>query len=497
MRLALLVVLSASATHGCNTQFIQTVISSLFGDGTPTPTPAPPPPPTPSPPPPGNCKVVAPGPDTGATCIFPFTWSATGKTYNECAFEADKGDTYAWCSTKVDASGNHVNGGGHWGKCDPDNCPLPNTPAPPTPAPPPPPSGDCKVVTPGPDTGAKCIFPFTWAHTGKTYDGCAFDPSIDTYPWCSTQVDGNGNHVTGQGKWGKCDPDACPLATGVTTTVPPPPAPPGANLDCKCGLAKRNSRIVGGVQTQVNEYGWLVGLVSPGGSRPFCGGTLINDRWVLTAAHCTDGKGAGSLQVILGEHNVLTTSETTMVRRSVSSLKQHTSYNAGNVDYDYSLLKIDPPINFQQYTHIRPACLPENTDTSSGPDSGLVGRTATVAGWGTTSSGGSTSAYAQEVDVTVFSHSQCTSSYGSITSRMICAGVSQGGKDSCQGDSGGPLVLTKGNGVSAGQNYELIGVVSWGSGCAQAGRPGVYAKVSYVLPWIKSTTSDGGVCPRT
>jgi len=75
-------------------------------------------PPSPSP----NCTVVAPGPDTGATCIFPFTWPAKGKSYEECAFEPDMGDTYPWCSTQVDEGGNHVTGEGHWGKCDPINC---------------------------------------------------------------------------------------------------------------------------------------------------------------------------------------------------------------------------------------------------------------------------------------------------------------------------------------------------------------------------------------
>merc|ERR1712154_709847 len=101
-------------------------------------------------------------------------------------------------------------------------------------------------------------------------------------------------------------------------------------------------------------------------------------------------------------------------------------------------------------------------------------------------------------------NSQCQNDYdygsSQITDQMLCASVPSGGKDSCQGDSGGPLVTAgDGDGVTAGQNYELIGVVSWGQGCAWEGFPGVYGRVTHLLSWItsKADVSPALTCPRT
>lgn len=107
----------------------------------------------------------------------------------------------------------------------------------------------------------------------------------------------------------------------------------------------------------------------------------------------------------------------------------------------------------------------------------------TTAGWGRTSEGGSSSDALLKVEVPFVSANKCSASYpNQITDRMICAGFDEGGKDSCQGDSGGPLV--KGNGSSR----VLVGVVSWGEGCARPGKYGVYSKVSSVIDWINSVT---------
>merc|ERR1712142_1437187 len=308
---------------------------------------------------------------------------------------------------------------------------------------------------------------------------------------------GGGNSTQAPVTWPTVTSTVAPNVTWPTVTptvaptVPPTTGGSGSN-DCKCGLASRQTRIVGGTVTEVNEYPWQVGLVGSGGSRPFCGGSVIGDRWVLTAAHCT---GSSSIQVLLGEHDT-SSSNDNVVRKNVVRVIDHPSYDRSTLDYDFSLLQLDSAIDFASNEHIRPVCLPSDDSNT------YAGQQATVTGWGTTSSGGSTSSTLREVVVQVLSNTECTNkgyTTSDITANMICAGVEAGGKDSCQGDSGGPLVSSgSGDGTTAGQNYEQIGVVSWGYGCAVARYPGVYARTSKVISWINSNTSGSfNTCPRT
>merc|ERR1711874_46945 len=151
---------------------------------------------------------------------------------------------------------------------------------------------------------------------------------------------------------------------------------------------------------------------------------------------------------------------------------------------DIALIKLSRPVNFS--SEVLPVCLPPRTPT-------YTNKVATVTGWGTTSSGGSTSDVLREVDVRVWSNLECErTQYGSaIKDTMLCAASQHGhgGQDSCQGDSGGPLVFQDG-----GSNYDLIGVVSWGNGCGLQNFPGVYTRVSKYLDWIKTNTQDGTYC---
>jgi len=252
------------------------------------------------------------------------------------------------------------------------------------------------------------------------------------------------------------------------------------NIDqsCKCGQ-KTINRIVGGQPTEVNEWPWQAALML-GSNGPFCGGSLIADRYVLTAAHCTEGQRASDLTVRLGEHQINSNSESQIVTRRVSKIIEHENYQGGSEINDIALLKLSSPVQFR--SEIWPVCLPPQTPL-------YTGKVATVTGWGTTSSGGSASNVLREVDVEVKSNTQCQSSYGSSSIRdtMLCAGSR--GKDSCQGDSGGPLVFKDG-----GNNYDQIGVVSWGYGCANPSYPGVYTRVSKYLTWIKDNTKDATYC---
>jgi len=156
------------------------------------------------------------------------------------------------------------------------------------------------------------------------------------------------------------------------------------------------------------------------------------------------------------------------------------------------MLQLSTAVDFDAHADIRPVCLPP-----AGFSGDYAEVTATVTGWGTTSSGGSQSTTLKEVDVGVITNQQCGNNYGYssswITDSMLCAVVPGGGKDACQGDSGGPLVANQQN---YGQNYELIGVVSWGIGCADANHPGVYARVTNQLSWVRTwMATDGAECP--
>ena len=229
--------------------------------------------------------------------------------------------------------------------------------------------------------------------------------------------------------------------------------------------------IVGGTQVDPAcpncKYDFMVSLQSTGwwGGGHFCGGSLVREDWVVTAAHCVLGDSPGNIQVKIGLHNVNGT--TGSVTRNVSEIIIHPNYNSNSLNNDYALLRLSSPItNFE----------PIKLVTSDNHDNEPV--MATTMGWGATQSGGSSSAILLEVDVPI--DDSCGSySNSSITNNMVCAGFSSGGYDSCQGDSGGPLIMTNSDG-----EYELIGIVSWGYGCAESQYPGVYSRIYPKLDWF-------------
>ncbi|XP_066497718.1 serine protease 33 [Hoplias malabaricus] len=247
-----------------------------------------------------------------------------------------------------------------------------------------------------------------------------------------------------------------------------------------CGQAVYNNKIVGGEAATSGAWPWQVSIQYSGGH--FCGGTLINSNWVLSAAHCFQSSLTNSpsaLTVVLGLSSLQGTNVNSK-RASVHQIFVHQSYSSNTHDNDIALLQLGSSVNFTDY--IRPVCL---AAANSNLDDGTL---VWVTGWGNINNGVNLPypQILQEVELPIVSNTKCAAAYGStsITSNMLCAGVSQGGKDSCQGDSGGPLVIK----LSAG--WTQAGIVSFGNGCGLPGFPGVYTRVSQYANWISSITNN-------
>uniref|UniRef100_A0A8C8DP14 Peptidase S1 domain-containing protein n=1 Tax=Oryzias sinensis TaxID=183150 RepID=A0A8C8DP14_9TELE len=229
-----------------------------------------------------------------------------------------------------------------------------------------------------------------------------------------------------------------------------------------CGRANLNTRIVGGQDAPPGFWPWQVSLQR---SRHFCGGSLINNQWVLTAAHCF--QSASGVNVVLGLQS-LQGSNPNNVSRKITRLILHENYNSNTKDNDIALLQLSSPVTFNNY--ITPVCLPSTGSTF------YSGVNTWVTGWVFLPAPQTL----QEVQVPIVGNRQCKCSYSSITDNMVCAGLLEGGKDSCQGDSGGPLVIKQNN------RWIQAGVVSFGRGCALPNFPGVYTRVSQYQTWINT-----------
>ncbi|KAG8237084.1 hypothetical protein J437_LFUL005191 [Ladona fulva] len=214
----------------------------------------------------------------------------------------------------------------------------------------------------------------------------------------------------------------------------------------ECGRTHSN-RIVGGTKAESGEWCWQAKLMiwkrGPHTSLFLCGGSVINEQYILSAAHCFYG------------------------------YKPLTKAN------DIAIIKLTKKIEYND--RICSVCLPTKNED-------YTGETAIVTGWGALKSGGDSPESLMEAQVNIISYQRCKRSYGYLQPSQMCA--SAPGTDSCQGDSGGPLVHKSSEGF-----WELIGIVSAGRGCADKHYPGLYTNVYMFLPWIYEITSEDGYCP--
>ncbi|XP_015585811.1 proclotting enzyme isoform X2 [Cephus cinctus] len=275
--------------------------------------------------------------------------------------------------------------------------------------------------------------------------------------------------------WPTKKPGWWPGATSpATTSKPPVTAAPGVTY-AECGAKNGNQdqeRIVGGHNADPGEWPWIAALFNAG--RQFCGGSLIDNIHILSAAHCVahmNSWDVARLTVRLGDYNIKTNNEVRHIERRVKRVVRHRGFDSRTLYNDVAILTLDQPVDFTE--QIRPVCLPTGSQLYSG-------KTATVIGWGSLRESGPQPAVLQEVSIPVWTNSECKIKYGSdapggIVDSFLCAG--RASKDSCSGDSGGPLMVNDGR-------WTQVGIVSWGIGCGKGQYPGVYTRVTHFLPWI-------------
>jgi len=231
--------------------------------------------------------------------------------------------------------------------------------------------------------------------------------------------------------------------------------------------AAASPRVVGGERASIVEFPWVVYLTDATGFQ-FCGGTVVAATKVLTAAHCMADQRADNLRVVVGREDKQITDGRVVTATSVQVAKGYRGDPTGGSD--------GAVITLSRKVNVPPLPLAKDAAVYQAKAMGLV------LGWGRTAESGEGSRYLMQASVPLVADATCGKSYPEYrATAMVCAGYAQGGVDTCQGDSGGPLEM----------NGELIGITSFGEGCARPGYYGVYTRVASYEPDIDELIAAG------
>jgi secreted trypsin-like serine protease len=228
--------------------------------------------------------------------------------------------------------------------------------------------------------------------------------------------------------------------------------------------------IVGGVPVDPPfKYPWLVALLD--GNFQFCGGSLLNENTIITAAHCSSGTVSPNFKAVANRHDLRVSEEKEgALVFKVLKITNHPQYRTSNNQFDASIWKVEL---IAGNSSAIPTGILQLDDGTNAPN----GSEMLIAGWGTTSAGGSQSSILLETTVDIVAQNTCRNAYQQLAPSSICA--ARLGRDTCQGDSGGPMFVFK------NQRPVLVGITSYGRGCALANFPGVYSRVSTFKSWVE------------
>jgi secreted trypsin-like serine protease len=226
------------------------------------------------------------------------------------------------------------------------------------------------------------------------------------------------------------------------------------------GLAQANAdqQIVGGSRASIADHPYAVYLATEDGFQ-FCGGSLVDDNKVVTAAHCVTGKQPKDVTVVAGREDKQSPAGVVSPTKQIWVHPKYTDVRSGS---DIAVLTLTQRLPYATLA------LPGKDET----DLYKAGQPGLILGWGRVAADGQPSRYLLQATVPLVSDPDCTKAYSAYkAAAMVCAGLQEGGTDSCQGDSGGPLIVGR----------RLVGITSWGEGCALPGKFGVYTRVAAYL----------------